>query len=504
MAISVSVGSHLPRYLDHIAHLVTANPCPNAERLCSASRSAKESVSCRDGLLITYLVASLNLALLPSSRVTVWAHGHLQILRLYSAIADSLGPPNGSYPMCLSQRGRVKVGCSHIRIFLPDLAQRNSSTPIHLSSKHWCREQDHQGCVIVGDASYCHKAMMPTTEVLIYQQSRNLAITHPPDVSPITVPILLGHLFNWGLFGVLTVQIYIYYIAFPKDNYKPKLFVGLAYILEIIQVVVSTCEAVRVFGNGWGNPVELSDPGLLWLNIVILTGFISSLSQLFYAWRVWALSGNRWLTSIVTLIAVAAGGCAIYVAVIAYNLRPKGLLEVIRRAHNVVIIWVSCGLFGQMVITCSIMFYLRQARRSTEIKHTTTLITRLITFSAESGIVCTTISVTGLILFITSPNTSLFELPTITASKLFSNCFIAVLNSRAHILNGRDDRDPGGSKSFSSFHLNSLSYSLSQPRVHARLPRPSNQDIVIEISRITDSDMQSDSGDKLSKTVHMA
>lgn len=98
---------------------------------------------------------------------------------------------------------------------------------------------------------------------------------------------LLGYLFNWGLFGVLTVQTCksldfvtfrpthdpwadLYYIAFPHDNAKLKSVVFLAYTLEIGQLVGCTYETFRVFALGWGDLAELGRLGLSWLNISMM------------------------------------------------------------------------------------------------------------------------------------------------------------------------------------------------------------------------------------------
>lgn len=36
-------------------------------------------------------------------------------------------------------------------------------------------------------------------------------------------PRLVGLIFNWGLLGVLTTQLYVYYLNFPKDRRAIKL-----------------------------------------------------------------------------------------------------------------------------------------------------------------------------------------------------------------------------------------------------------------------------------------
>ena len=64
----------------------------------------------------------------------------------------------------------------------------------------------------------------------------------------------------------------VYYISFPLDSYKRKSVVGAAYVLEILQVVLSTRDAFRVYSLGWGNPLTLDEVGFYWFSIPMLTG----------------------------------------------------------------------------------------------------------------------------------------------------------------------------------------------------------------------------------------
>ena len=104
----------------------------------------------------------------------------------------------------------------------------------------------------------------------------------------------LGHLFNWALFGALTVQVCesecavtsgrnlsdiptdLYYIAFPKDKPLPKAIVGTVYTLEILQIVLSTRDAFRNFGTGWGSMSDLDSVGWLWFSVPVLGSLSAS------------------------------------------------------------------------------------------------------------------------------------------------------------------------------------------------------------------------------------
>ncbi|KAH8088932.1 hypothetical protein BXZ70DRAFT_899318, partial [Cristinia sonorae] len=124
---------------------------------------------------------------------------------------------------------------------------------------------------------------------------------------------LLGSLFDWGLFGVLTVQVFatyptlqldLYYIAFPLDDYRLKATVFLVYVLAIIQLVFVTHDAFRLFATGWGDVAELSNLGFAWLSIPILDALVGLASELFYAWRLYQLSRSRYICGVVVVVRI--------------------------------------------------------------------------------------------------------------------------------------------------------------------------------------------------------
>ncbi|PFH46600.1 hypothetical protein AMATHDRAFT_98023, partial [Amanita thiersii Skay4041] len=51
---------------------------------------------------------------------------------------------------------------------------------------------------------------------------------------------IVGNLLNWGLFGALTVQVYIYYLAFPEDRNWIKWTIYIVYGLEVTHVICAT------------------------------------------------------------------------------------------------------------------------------------------------------------------------------------------------------------------------------------------------------------------------
>ncbi|KAI9451311.1 hypothetical protein BJY52DRAFT_1298465, partial [Lactarius psammicola] len=63
--------------------------------------------------------------------------------------------------------------------------------------------------------------------------------TASQDITRVAAPLLLGPLFNWALYGILCVQIYVYSCNFPKDRRSVKFLVYFVFVLETAQTVLT-------------------------------------------------------------------------------------------------------------------------------------------------------------------------------------------------------------------------------------------------------------------------
>ncbi|KAH8088937.1 hypothetical protein BXZ70DRAFT_1011445 [Cristinia sonorae] len=261
-------------------------------------------------------------------------------------------------------------------------------------------------------------------------------VSNPPDVGSLlelTGPLLFAGLFNWASFGILTVQVYIYYIAFPTDTKALKSVVTLAYLLETVQTALFTRDIERVFVHGYGDTSQLDLMGLYWLSVPMMSAAISALCQLFYAWRIYAFSQNRWVAGIISLLAVTECAFELYDGVICLKVgHLLGLPDSL--AFEVFAVFLSTSTICDILITSSMMYYLQQARRSTIARRTDSLITHLLKVTVETGFICSAVSVAAMACFFAADNTLLYTTPVTMLGKVHSNCLLAVLNSRARIV----------------------------------------------------------------------
>ncbi|KAJ3810958.1 hypothetical protein F5876DRAFT_40697, partial [Lentinula aff. lateritia] len=90
---------------------------------------------------------------------------------------------------------------------------------------------------------------------------------------------LIGILFNWSLLGVLTTQVYIYYLNFPKDLKWHKVLVYIVYLLDWAQTCSATYDTFHWFVYGWGSIDALYDLYSTFLNVPILSSVIAAIVQ---------------------------------------------------------------------------------------------------------------------------------------------------------------------------------------------------------------------------------
>ncbi|KAF8996705.1 hypothetical protein BDQ17DRAFT_1249469, partial [Cyathus striatus] len=97
---------------------------------------------------------------------------------------------------------------------------------------------------------------------------------------------LFAYMTNWMFYGVLCVQVYLYYLAFPKDPLHNKIMVYIVFILETIQSAMLGRDAYVTFAEGFGNPNAVNNIHLEWFTLPFL-GSIGKFSCCFYWPYVW-------------------------------------------------------------------------------------------------------------------------------------------------------------------------------------------------------------------------
>ncbi|PBK86558.1 hypothetical protein ARMGADRAFT_530897 [Armillaria gallica] len=247
-------------------------------------------------------------------------------------------------------------------------------------------------------------------------------------------PSIIACLLHWGLFGTLSVQLYLYYLAFPKDRKFTKRLVYGIYIIEFVQTMFFTHDAFAMFGYGFSDIEALTRMYFGWLTVPIMTGIVAYVGQVFYACRIFVLSKSPIVPIFVTYVSMASSVAAIITGVYSFQ---AGNINILNDKKTSVAIGIWCGASAlcDIVIAICMTYYL--TRRSTSFRQTRILVTELIRLTIETGSVTAVVALLNLILFFAFPHQNFYGTPALIMPKLYANSVYMVLNSRIRILGGR-------------------------------------------------------------------
>ncbi|TFK32051.1 hypothetical protein BDQ12DRAFT_635431, partial [Crucibulum laeve] len=255
----------------------------------------------------------------------------------------------------------------------------------------------------------------------------------PPNIAQLTGPLLLGHFFNWGLFGCLCIQTYIYYLSFPNDRKLPQVLVVVVFTIELLQTVLSTRDAFRNFGTGWGNFADLNEIGWLWFSVPVLGTVITTIAQMFFAWRIWILSKKLYLPVPIALICLVQCISGIWVGIWSHLIGVFSNVQ--HHTYKLTSIWLGGTALGDGIIAVSMIYYLTRSR--TGFQSTNLLITRIIRITVETGLICATFAILDLSFFLAFQDNNYHLAASVPLSKLYANSLLVVLNARVRIVGAR-------------------------------------------------------------------
>ncbi|KAH8088935.1 hypothetical protein BXZ70DRAFT_1042224 [Cristinia sonorae] len=291
-------------------------------------------------------------------------------------------------------------------------------------------------------------ASIPTEVTMSSLNATSVAPPFKPstDLKLVAGPLLIAYLVHWSLFGILTGQSYIYYVAFPKDHWITKAIVSVSYFLEAAQFGFLTHDAYRVFGRGWGDIAELNNVGLLWFGASIMAGIVTTVCHHLYAWRIFALTGRQKYTVpiIISLLSFVQLGLGVRNGVVDFRAQQLSnfMLPV---DFDVLLVagsaWITSTALCDIIITASMFYFLWEAKKSSFSRPTTTVLTRLIKVTIETGFLSAFFTILELVLFVTERHSTLYSIFLGASSKLYSNTLLVVLNSRVRIAGGRVQGD---------------------------------------------------------------
>ncbi|KAK0194326.1 hypothetical protein F5146DRAFT_1135089 [Armillaria mellea] len=254
-------------------------------------------------------------------------------------------------------------------------------------------------------------------------------------IADITGPYIVGCLLNWGLFGTLSVQLYLYYLAFPNDRRFIKYLVYGVYVIEFVQTMLVVHDAFATFGYGFGDMDALNRLNFSWLTGPVLSAVASCAGQVFYAYRIYIVSESRIIPIIIICISLTSSVIAMIIGIGYFDV---GVISNPNNRQSCIAIGISCGATALCDILIAICMTYYLMRRTTDFRHTRLLVTKIIRLTIETGSVTAIVALLSFLLFVLFPHQAYFVTSGLLMAKIYANCIYMVLNSRFQIIGGRD------------------------------------------------------------------
>ncbi|GAA5856652.1 hypothetical protein JCM9279_004859 [Rhodotorula babjevae] len=270
----------------------------------------------------------------------------------------------------------------------------------------------------------------------------------PPAFPPLDNSIgAFGTILSVFLAGVTSVQAYSYFVWFGRTDRK--LLVGIVSFLLVIDLFHSAISCYTIYATTVTHYGDLAflvkciwsftwDP--------FLTGLVAFIVQIFYAWRVFVVSRKQWLIpTVIGVLSLLSFAFAIGSTWMIYRLNSE-----FARFHEFrygVAIWLLAAAVADILITGSLIFYLRRASKGSG-GHSSPIIERVIRVTLETNSITAIFAIVDAVLFVALPQDSWHVLPNLSLVKLYFNGLLVSLNSRKVVqqssASGSDKASPIG------------------------------------------------------------
>ncbi|KAJ7096718.1 hypothetical protein B0H15DRAFT_946181 [Mycena belliarum] len=277
----------------------------------------------------------------------------------------------------------------------------------------------------------------------------------PPTIGSIAASQLIGSLLNFYLFGVLSVQIYVYRTCFPKDKFSIKALVYTIFFFMALATCLNAADAYFWYADGFGNLIQFGKAHISPFYTPIMGSLIAMVIQLFFCYRIWVIKSSALPLSIaIAVIAVlqavggVGGGIKAYVAANQIHDEARTIL---------VYMWLIGAAVADVLIAGSMTFLLTQASKQNH-RQTNDVVKRIVRLIVETNALSASVAILGLILFAGVPGTNYFVCPTMVLPGIYANTLLVTFNNRAFAqgLNGAQ-----------LSHHQPSSYSENYPRIPA-------------------------------------
>ncbi|GAA5880013.1 hypothetical protein JCM8547_004848 [Rhodosporidiobolus lusitaniae] len=238
---------------------------------------------------------------------------------------------------------------------------------------------------------------------------------------------MVGTILSIFLAGITSVQAFEYYDHFGRKDRK--LIVGLVSFLLVCDLfhTAISCYTLWTVTN-YMNPAALVKSPWSFTWDPFLCGVVAISVQLFYCYRIHVVSKRSWYLPVVIGV-LAFLSCAFAIASTwkIYDLDSQ--FARFGEFRYGVAIWLIAAAVADVLITGSLIYYLRRASKG-DYQRSASIVKRILTVTIETNGLTCMFAILDAVLFLTMPEQSWHVIPNLSLVKLYFNGLLVSLNCR--------------------------------------------------------------------------
>ncbi|KAH9934259.1 uncharacterized protein B0H18DRAFT_549193 [Fomitopsis serialis] len=249
-------------------------------------------------------------------------------------------------------------------------------------------------------------------------------------------PALIGIFLNAMLYGAMITQTFFYFSTYKTDPTWIRIYVTVLFVADSLNAAFNLAWIYGVLINNFGNEEALGVGNWLFQTEEAMTGIISMQVQLFYAWRLYKLTGSKLIVAAVVMTSLLGGLSGIGTAVGVGMVREFAKLQ---KLKIIVSLWLIGSAVCDVIITIALTWHLRSHR--TGFSRTDTLITKITQLIVSNGLLTAIFAVADIVAFLAT-NKSYHLIFNFPLSKLYGNSAMSSLNARSILMNSSSKSSP--------------------------------------------------------------
>ncbi|KAF8200166.1 hypothetical protein BJ912DRAFT_623513 [Pholiota molesta] len=273
------------------------------------------------------------------------------------------------------------------------------------------------------------------------------------DISNTFGAALIGAFVATTLYGLTTLQTYLYYVYYPKDSGSMKSIVSIIWILDTLQAAFMTFSVYHYLVTSYFDLASLeTGHWSLFLSVAFNT-VISCIVQIFFIVRISQLCSPRYRWWIVSIIGVVvAAHFAFGVETVVFMFIKKDLAKLSDISLFAATPFAIFAVLSDFMIAGTLCYLLQGSRSG--FRRTDTIISTLIIYAINRCLLTSIVAIVEVIVFALMPHTLWFLAVDFFIGKLYANSLLATLNSRVAIR-------ATNTTTLNSMHLSELDFGSS-------------------------------------------